>query len=273
MSYFHRPPDTLEEHSAPEPEHYPMPEPEGDAYVPSEQELGEESGEQFYADAEPRASVGSRMTEFRSRITRALAGFDRGYVQPSSLEPGAPRAGADGYGEPQETEAFDVLGDVPESPGSAVRFPLGPLGYNRAAVDEHVAALERELDELRGQPREPEPEPAISITEEIERLGEQTASILVVAHDQAHETTRLAQEQAERCVVDAASNAVAITKEARRQLQALDMETDAIWHERARLLEDARSVGTALIALIGEAETRFPEELKSADVERPHPGE
>ena len=88
-----------------------------------------------------------------------------------------------------------------------------------------------------------------------------------MAHDQAHETTRLAQEQADRCVADAASNAVAITEEAKRQLQALDMETDTIWQERARLLEDARTVGMALIAMIDEAEGRFPEELKAADVE------
>ena len=68
-----------------------------------------------------------------------------------------------------------------------------------------LAELERELDELR----EPGEAPPTSITEEIERIGEQTASILVVAHDQAHETTRLAQEQAERCIADAAANAVA----------------------------------------------------------------
>ena len=159
-----------------------------------------------------------------------------------------------------------MLSDVPEDPGSPGRFPVGPFGYNRAAVDEHVAALERELEELRDCSEKPEP--PISITEEIERLGEQTASILVVAHDQAHETTRLAQEQADRCVADAASNAVAITEEAKRQLQALDMETDTVWQERARLLEDARTVGKALIAMIDEAENRFPEELKAADVER-----
>ena len=71
------------------------------------------------------------------------------------------------------------------------RFPMAAFGYNRAAVDEHLAELERELTDLRAQ-RTPRP----SITEELERIGEQTASILVVAHDQANETTRLAQEQA-----------------------------------------------------------------------------
>jgi hypothetical protein len=90
----------------------------------------------------------------------------------------------------------------------------------------------------------------------------------VVAHDKAHETTRLAQEQADRCVADAASNAVALTEDAKRRLQSLDMETDTVWQERTRLLDDARAVGAALIALIDEAEARFPEELKPNDVER-----
>lgn len=217
-----------------------------------------------------RPSVGARMADLRGRITRALASFDGGYVQPPSLEPGvtppagAPPAGAtEGASDPQQTQAFRVLEDVPD-PGSSSHFPIAALGYNRAAVDEHVAALELALEDLQG--RHPGEDPPISITEEIERLGEQTASILVVAHDQAHETTRLAQEQADRCVTDAADNAVAITEQAKRQLQALDLETDTVWQERARLLEDARAVGSALIALIDEAETRFPEELKPADV-------
>ena len=102
--------------------------------------------------------------------------------------------------------------------------------------------------------------PAVSITEEIERLGEQTASILVVAHDQAHETARLAQEQADRCIADAASNAVAITEQAKQQLRELDSETDSVWHERRRLIEDVRTTATALFALAEDAIDRFPED-------------
>ncbi|MGB9185076.1 MAG: DivIVA domain-containing protein [Solirubrobacteraceae bacterium] len=282
MSNFDRPPDTLDEHAVAPPEYYPAgasashadePAAEAQDYDPADHQSGEDT------ESEPRASVGAKMTEIRGRITRALTSFDRGYVQRPSLELGSP-GGADHPAPNQETEAFDVLSEVPDDAGSAGRFPVAPFGYHRAAVDEYVAdraavddyvaALERELDELRRQSQLPEP--PISITEEIERLGEQTASILVVAHDKAHETTRLAQEQAERCVADAASNAVAITEEAKRQLQALDMETDTVWQERARLLEDARAVGAALVALIDEAETRFPEELKANDVERSSEG-
>ena len=57
MSYFHRPPDTLEEHSAQPPEYYPVGEPEHDAYEVS----GEE---QAYDDADPRPSVGAKVAEF-----------------------------------------------------------------------------------------------------------------------------------------------------------------------------------------------------------------
>lgn len=141
-------------------------------------------------------------------------------------------------------------------------FPVAPLGYNRAAVDEHLAGLERELAdlgrelaELRAQ-RDAEAPP--SVTEELERIGEQTASILVVAHDKASETTRRAQEEAERCIADAAANAVAMTEAAKRKLREIDEETDAVWRERERLLEDMRAVSKALASLADQASDRFP---------------
>jgi hypothetical protein len=143
------------------------------------------------------------------------------------------------------------------------RFPVAPFGYNRAAVDEQMSGLERELSELRAAR-----EPTLSITEELEKIGEQTASILVVAHDQAHETTRVAQEQAERCVADAAANAVAITAEARQRLSELDSETDSVWRERERLLEDVRVVSAALSTLADEASQRFPAAAESSTLQQ-----
>src|ERR1700761_6730175 len=113
---------------------------------------------------------------------------------------------------------------APADDGDTARFALAPFGYNRSAV------------------------------------GEQTASILVVAHDQANETTRLAQEQAERCVADAAANAVQMTADAKAKLRELDAETDAVWRERERLLEDVRVVSAALTNLADQASQRFPAE-------------
>jgi hypothetical protein len=133
------------------------------------------------------------------------------------------------------------------------QFPVAPFGYSRPAVDERLRELERELESLRSREQ-----PQLSVTDEIERIGEQTASILVVAHDQAHETTRRAQEQADRCIADAAANAVAITAEAKQRLEKLDAETEAVWRERERLLEDVRVVSAALATLADQASERFP---------------
>jgi hypothetical protein len=143
----------------------------------------------------------------------------------------------------------DAAPDVP----AGNRFPTAALGYSRQAVDQRIDALEAEVARLRQAV-----DPPVSITEEIERLGEQTASILVVAHDKAHETARAAQARAARAVSEAAQNAERITAEAQRRLRVLDEETDAVWRERERLLDDVRAVSAALVSLADDASERFP---------------
>jgi DivIVA protein len=207
---------------------------------------GDEAGESF------GHSVGARLADFRERVVRALHNLDRGPVEHPQLEAG--------------TEHHELLSQVPPRSDDA-RLPIGPLGYSRGAVDERIAALEQEIVTLEQELQELRDSKApVSITEEIERLGEQTASILVVAHGQANETTRKAQEDAERCLADAALNANLLTEEAKRRLEQIDTDTDAVWQERARLLDDARGVGLALIALAEEAQERFPPEVKTSEV-------
>ena len=194
------------------------------------------------ADA-PEEAVRSPFSDLAGRFANWMTGADR---MPLDVT-----ARAD---EPERGTGAEPPAPAGPSDGEeSSRFPLAPFGYNRTAVDEQIARLERELDELRAKH-----EPMGSITDELERIGEQTASILVVAHDQAHETTRLAEQQAERCVADAAANAVHITAEAKAKLRDLDAETDAVWRERERLLEDVRVVSTALANLADQASERFP---------------
>jgi cell division septum initiation protein DivIVA len=138
-------------------------------------------------------------------------------------------------------------------------FPLVRQGYDPVAVDQYVVELEQELEQLRAdRPAER------AIAQEIDRIGEQTASILRVAHEKAAEITRDAQAQADKMLADAASNALAVTEGATQQLRALDSETDSIWQERSRLLEDVRNVATALFSLAEEAAERYPEEPAKA---------
>jgi hypothetical protein len=144
------------------------------------------------------------------------------------------------------------------APGSD-RFPVVDHGYDPIAVEEEIAALEQELGELRARRIQ-----STSVQEEIDKIGQQTASILRTAYEQAHDITRNARVQADKCVADAAANAVAITEDANRRLRELDGETDSVWQERHRLIEDARSVATELFSLAESASERFPDEPANA---------
>lgn len=228
------------------------------AGLDQEHDAGIEPDELLHYDSDdpsPAPSTRVVVTEHLGRISRWFQGLDDEPDDGATVE-------WDPIAELGPDEPPQAAGDRADV---APRFPLAPFGYTRAVVDDTLSQLEsrlaerdRELAELRDQFK-----PPMSITEEIERLGEQTASILVVAHDQAHQTTSRAQEQAERCIADAAANAVAITAEAKQRLRELDDETDSVWRERARLLEDTRTVSARLASLVDEAMSRFP-----ADAER-----
>ena len=176
------------------------------------------------------------------RLVRTLGGFDRTRQELPDWEDGA-------------TVEYSTVGGLDEPlPGQAAdRFPVSRHGYDRGTVDRHIDRLEREIAELRDQGPE-------AISAEIDRIGEQTASILKVAHDEAHQTRRVAQAEADRCLADAAANALAITDDANKRLRQLDSETDVVWHERARLIDDVRGVATALMSLADDAAERFPSE-------------
>ncbi len=202
---------------------------------------------------EPR----SPFTDVAGRFANWITGADRlDDEQPETGYPPAPDPIRELTPSAQREEPTGAR-PAPEAEEPS-RFPLSRFGYNRATVDQHLASLERELSELRASRG-----PTVSITEELERIGEQTASILVVAHDKANETTRLAQEQAERCVADAAANAVAMTAQAKHRLRELDAETDSVWRERERLLEDVRGVSAALASLADRAQERFPADVET----------
>ncbi len=196
----------------------------------------------------------NRFANFGDRLARTFGTYERGADDTHAWDPPDDLL----YDEQDEAApAWDPVGP---------RYPIARLGYDRDAVDEHVAELEHELAEL--QKRAPSQE---VVSAEIERIGEQTSAILTVAHDQAHAMTRQAQEQADRCLADAASNAVMITEDAKRKLREIDTDTDAIWRERARLVEDVRGVAGALASLADGASARFPAEQQERSEPRERP--
>jgi cell division initiation protein len=155
------------------------------------------------------------------------------------------------------TEAWD---EPPAWDDSPPRFQFARDGYDRSAVDEYVSDLEQELNaldkeivKLRAQSSQPS-----EVSSEIQRVGEQTSAILIAAHEQAQQTTREAQEQADKCITDAAAKALAMTKEAKEELAAFGGEKESLRQERGRLIGDLRRLSTALATLADEADQRPP---------------
>jgi hypothetical protein len=195
-----------------------------------------------------RRAPSSRLADLGDRLARSFS---------PSTQPRRQAEPAQERSWDANTEAHDALpfdgGELWEE--TAPAFPVVRSGYDRAAVDEYVTELEREIDELRARGSADS-----AVSDEIKRIGEQTAAILQTAHRQAHETTRKAQAEADKCLSDAAANAIAMNEEAKQKLRSIDTETDAVWHERSRLIDDVRNVATALFSLAEEAADRFPPE-------------
>jgi cell division septum initiation protein DivIVA len=197
-----------------------------------------------------RQTTGTRFGDLSDRLARAFTGSERK---------------DDDWQEPAGDDEYALRDDrQPEWDQVVPRFPVVRQGYDTAAVDAHIADLEQELSELDRELSELRAHvPAENQVEaEIQRIGEQTSAILLAAHDKAQETTRQAQEQADKVLGDAAANAIAITKEANRKLHELETEKLSVWRDRARLLEDVSNLSDALSRLSVEAGKRFPTEPK-----------
>ncbi len=209
--------------------------------------MSEQSQERGVALDHPvkRRSAAERFAGLSDRIARSLPSTIRaeGTDEPV-IEPDYPE-------DEQATSWYEV---VP-------RFPLARSGYECLAVDEHIEMLERELEELETEveglrTRTPAHN---EVEDEIKRIGEQTSSILLAAHDRAKETTREAQEQADKCLADAAANAIRITEEANQKKAEIEAEMRRLTTERSRLLADMEALAGTLSTVAREASGRFAE--------------
>jgi cell division septum initiation protein DivIVA len=147
------------------------------------------------------------------------------------------------------------LENLPDDPVALVHadFPVALRGYDRLAVDAYVQRTSQLVAELQAT-RSPE----AAVRRALERVGEQISGILQRAHETAEEITAQSRREAEDRLEQARVEAAEVAALAGQRVRDLDADTDRIWIERHRIVDDARDLASQLLALAEAAAERFP---------------
>jgi cell division septum initiation protein DivIVA len=164
------------------------------------------------------------------------------------------------------TEVEPELGaiDAYELPHDEPPFPLVIRGYDRRSVDDYLDATSARLAELEALQS-----PSVAVMQAVERVADDTGGILKTAHETADGITTRAREEAERTIREANEQAERTIAGAEARVRQLAIDTDALWQERMRLVEDAHATAAALTELAESAMARFPAEEQEEAVEQP----
>jgi hypothetical protein len=161
-------------------------------------------------------------------------------------------------------EVTAPLTTLPEDPvpvAADVDFPIVLRGYDRIAVDAYVKKTSQLVAELQAT-RSPE----AAVRRALSRVGEEVSGILQRAHETAAQITAQSRSEAEDRLEAARREAAEMSVDAADRVKELDLETDRIWEERLRIVEDARELARQLLTLADSAAQRFPaEETASTD--------
>jgi cell division septum initiation protein DivIVA len=132
-------------------------------------------------------------------------------------------------------------------------FPLVIRGYDRRSVDEFLEAMSARLAEYEALQL-----PSVAVKEALERVADDTGGILKEAHETADGVMSRAREEADRMVREAREEADRTIASAEARVRQIGIDTDALWQERLRLIEDAQAVSVSLAHIADEAAARFP---------------
>jgi len=153
------------------------------------------------------------------------------------------------------TAPLATLPDNPVPVAANVDFPVVLRGYDRIAVDAYVRQMSQLVAELQAT-RSPE----AAVRRALERVGEEVSGILQRAHETAEQITANSRREAEDRLEAARQEAAQLTAVAEARVKDLDAETDRIWAERHRIVEDTRELARQLVGLAESASERFPAE-------------
>jgi DivIVA domain-containing protein len=211
-------------------------------------------------------------------------------VGPDEQSAESPGYWPDEGGEPDESRP--AAADLRE-----VSFPHSVRGYDRHAVDDYVARVDRAITELEAA-RSPEAAVKRALADVgerttgiLQRAGETAEEIAADARRKADESIARANQDADETVASAKSEAEEIVRKAREEAEAmlaesrkdaaqrvqtakdevnalreesearlheLRLDTDAVRGERRVLLEDIREIAARVGSAAEGADTRFP---------------
>ena len=130
-------------------------------------------------------------------------------------------------------------------------FPLAVRGYDRQAVDDFVEQVADLVAELEGrQTRE------TVVQRALDQVGEETAGILQRAHQAADELAARSRSQAEGRLQRADREAELLRRQADEYAEKVIVDTQLLWDERQRLLDDLRQLADEVLATADDAAER-----------------
>src|SRR5512133_1120059 len=137
-----------------------------------------------------------------------------------------------------------------------VQFPLVLRGYDRAAVDAHLAEVAQLVAELEAtQLREN------VVQRALDEVGEETSSILRHAHETAEEITSRSRSQAEGRIQRAEREADLVRSEAEKYAEQVAADTRRLTEDRRKLIEELRQYAEEVLGVADDALERLPEPL------------
>ncbi|HEY3764921.1 MAG TPA: DivIVA domain-containing protein [Gaiellales bacterium] len=196
-------------------------------------------------------------------------------------------------GDVEHDTSSEELHDVPAEIRE-VSFPLAMRGYSCRVVDAYVERVHHVIAQL-----ESDRSPRSAVRHALDRVGEQVGGILQRARESAEEITKAARDEAtdvtgrakaeaaelvvqagaaadrdraeaqatlararaaaEAVVAQAKQELAALEHQAEARMQEIRADTDAVWHDRSRLLDATRETAAMLEAVATEASVRFPQ--------------
>lgn len=165
-----------------------------------------------------------------------------------------------------DTAEISIIGADEDEDIAGLRdtgFPLALRGYNTHAVDRYVHRVERCIARF-----EENRSPTEAVRRALDRVGEQTATVLLEAERSAEETTRKSRTKADDRLQRAEREAAEVWAAAQAKARGLDEDIERLWQERERLIVATRTLAGQLRGAADAAEAEFPPEEEPAATAR-----